>query len=231
MTTSTFWIFPSCYHLSARSPGALTLQFVFGRLLSCQERSFADERRIADFDPFRRFGSEFSMAGVDPKRHLMNGGELVVALTFLVGRGFPAQTFTMQDADIAFGARMRNDRALCELVVPRLIQRHGRGKLRGRSCQSNRALQDGGFERPERPVKFIFFAAVEARILALWKPVVSGINEHSQTALLSWPGMTQESLTNNQTWHKARWLYSATLEAWQAIARMFGSTNFTETSV
>jgi hypothetical protein len=69
----------------------------------------------------------------------------VVALTFLVGRGSPAQTLTMQDADIAFGARMRNDRALCELVVPlrRLIQRHGRGKLRGRSCQSNRALQDG----------------------------------------------------------------------------------------
>jgi hypothetical protein len=38
-------------------------------------------------------------------------------------------------------------------------------------------------------------------------------------------------VVNNKTWHKARWLYSATLEAWQAIARMFASTNFTETSV
>jgi hypothetical protein len=36
---------------------------------------------------------------------------------------------------------------------------------------------------------------------------------------------------NNMTWHKARWLYSATLEAWQAIARMFANTNFTERSV
>jgi hypothetical protein len=29
-----------------------------------QERSFADERRIADFDPLRKFGSEVSMKGV-----------------------------------------------------------------------------------------------------------------------------------------------------------------------
>ncbi|HEY8650098.1 MAG TPA: hypothetical protein VIL70_04210, partial [Chthoniobacterales bacterium] len=30
-----------------------------------QERPFADERRIAGFDPLRKFGSEFSMTGVD----------------------------------------------------------------------------------------------------------------------------------------------------------------------
>jgi len=58
--------------------------------------------------------------------------ELVVALTFLVGRGSPAQTLTMQDADIALSARIRNDGTLCEPVVPlrRLIQRLGRGKFR-----------------------------------------------------------------------------------------------------
>jgi hypothetical protein len=30
-----------------------------------QERSFADDRRIAYFDPLGKFGSEFSMTGVD----------------------------------------------------------------------------------------------------------------------------------------------------------------------
>src|SRR3984893_6856258 len=30
-----------------------------------QELSFADDRRIADFDPLGKFGSQFSMAGVD----------------------------------------------------------------------------------------------------------------------------------------------------------------------
>jgi hypothetical protein len=30
-----------------------------------RERSFADECRIADFDPLGKFGSEFSMTGVD----------------------------------------------------------------------------------------------------------------------------------------------------------------------
>jgi hypothetical protein len=29
-----------------------------------QERSFGDARRIADFDPLRKFGSEVSMNGV-----------------------------------------------------------------------------------------------------------------------------------------------------------------------
>jgi hypothetical protein len=33
-----------------------------------QERSFADERRIADFDPLRKFSAEFSMTEVDSKR-------------------------------------------------------------------------------------------------------------------------------------------------------------------
>jgi hypothetical protein len=37
-----------------------------------QERSFADERRIADFDPLRKFGSEFSMMAFDPKRSVVS---------------------------------------------------------------------------------------------------------------------------------------------------------------
>src|ERR1700730_1292119 len=86
---------------------------------------------LAASHPFRRFGSEFSITGVDPKR-LFSIGRVGSRAHFFGGQGSPAQTLTMQDADIALSARIRNDGTLCEPVVPlrRLIQRLGRGKLR-----------------------------------------------------------------------------------------------------
>ena len=38
---------------------------------SSQERSFADDRRIADFDPLGKFGSEFSMTELTPKAEIV----------------------------------------------------------------------------------------------------------------------------------------------------------------
>lgn len=78
------------------------------------------------------------------------------------------------------------------------------------------------------PVHFIFFAAGGGANSCSLETGCLGINEHSQTASTA---ELDARVINNKTWHKARWLYSATLEAWQAIAQMFANTNFAETSV